>query len=673
MSDNDLPPGAFLLPQPTDLPPGAYLLPASLQTTTTPEDKYQQAAQSDYARNPGIKDRTSGIAGYTGRVGMGIPWSDEIQAGLLAPIEMARHGTMDPREGYYYAKARENLINEKTRENTAGLGGTMAEISGGLGTGAGVLGGTRAGAVTLPKMLGGATIPESVANYGLNTGKAIGLGGFAGAGEGDSLADRTKHGLVGAGIGGALGGVVLPIAAPVIPKIAAALQMPRLRDPEKIATEHIAKVANDAGVSMEELGNRMAAARAAGQTDFTIADALGKEGQRKLAAVAKVAGPARDNITEILTARDLNMPQRVGEALTTKFNAPGTAAQETERLIKKASDDAKPYYKAAEDQPGAIWNNVIGEGLQNPDIKKGLAFGVKIQRTRSAMGGEPFNPTDAAITGFDKAGDPIISGVPNFKTLQTAKIGLDAMIQKQTDAVTGRMTNYGAALVGLKNRLNDQIAAFRPDYATANRLFSDPMRIKEAVQVGKDMARRGRPGDTVPAFQRLNEPEKQGVRIGWADSVLEPLERTGNFPTMLRAKSPKGQAELEAMSPYGPATLREMLAREETMQRTSRQALGGSQTAENLADMAQAPGGASALGVVGKAASGNFMGAVRDAAEIAKRIGTGESEAQRSAIARALLASEPDAIAAMQRRMTEHELRRRGVNPFVNRPPRYRQ
>jgi ribosomal protein S9 len=296
---------------------------------------------------------------------------------------------------------------------------------------------------------------------------------------------------------------------------------------------------------------------------------------------------------------------------------------------------------------------------------------VKIQRTRSAMGGEPFNPTDAAITGFNQAGDPIISGVPNFKTLQTAKIGLDSMIQAQTDAVTGKMTTYGAALVGLKNRLNDQIAAFRPDYATANKLFSDPMRINTAVKTGRDMARRGRPGDTVPAFERLNAPEQQGVRIGWADSVLEPLERTGNFPTMLRAKSPKGQAELEAMSPYGPATLREMLAREETMQRTSRAALGGPQTAENLADMAQAPGGA-ALGIAGQAVSGNFMGALRGGKDLLSRIASGESEAQRNAIARALLSSEPDAIAAMQRRIAEHELRRRGVNPFVRRAPRYR-
>ena len=49
----------------------------------------------------------------------------------------------------------------------------------------------------------------------------------------------------------------------------------------------------------------------------------------------------------------------------------------------------------------------------------------------------------------------------------------------------------------------------------------------------------------------------------------------------------------------------------------------------------------------------------------------GENEAQRSAIARALLANEPDAVAAMQARIAQHELRRRGISTKINRPPRY--
>ena len=133
----------------------------------------------------------------------------------------------------------------------------------------------------------------------------------------------------------------------------------------------------------------------------------------------------------------------------------------------------------------------------------------------------------------------------------------------------------------------------------------------EAVLTGEGMAGRGRAADTVPAYQALPPTEQQGVRIGYANRVLDPLERTDNPPTILRAKSPKGVAELEAMSQYqgprqpgAPDPLRQFLTREEEMQRTGIHALGGPATAENLADIGARPGGAEALGLIQSAANG---------------------------------------------------------------------
>ena len=655
MSNTDLPPGAILLPAnlgkaPDELPPGAVLL----------EDKYGEAAKADLAR-----PQPYGTRGYTSRVGMGIPWSDEIMAGMTTPIEMVRRGTTDPAEAYRYAKARENLQNEQTRANTPGVLGVGAEIAGALATGAGVLGsGTRAGAVTI----GGTTIPAKAVNYGVNVAKAGGLGGVTGFGEGDTLEDRAKHALIGTGIGTTLG-AALPAVAPVFGVAQRFMQMPRLRDPEKIATEQIAKVARDAGVTMDELGNRVAAARAAGQTDYTIADALGKEGQRKLTALAKTPGGPRETITEILTARDLNMPSRVGEEVGRKLGAPRTAQEASEALIERAGREAAPLYRAAEGQPA--WNETIQRIIDDPVARAGLRQGVELQRLRSLGTDRPFNPRDAMITNFDEAGDPIITGVPNMQTLHTLKVGLDRMIEAEVNPTTRRLTARGHAIDGVRRRLLEQIDLENPTYAAARQAYAGPMQVNQAVQFGQEMPRVGRAADNIRHYEAMNPPAQQGVRIGVADRVRGDLERTGNLPTYLREKSLKGQQELEAISPYGPATLREFLAREEAMQRTSRAALGGPQTAENLADMAQAPGGG-ALDVAGNAVRGNFMGALRGVGEMAARVGRGENDAQRNAIARALLSSEPDAVAAMQRRIAEHELRRRGVNPFVRRAPRYR-
>ena len=59
------------------------------------------------ATDDGASERDEGFAHsrhYLRRAG------DEIMVGLETPLEMVRHGTLDPREGYSYAKARENLV-----------------------------------------------------------------------------------------------------------------------------------------------------------------------------------------------------------------------------------------------------------------------------------------------------------------------------------------------------------------------------------------------------------------------------------------------------------------------------------------------------------------------------------------------------------------------------------
>jgi len=194
------------------------------------------------------------------------------------------------------------------------------------------------------------------------------------------------------------------------------------------------------------------------------------------------------------------------------------------------------------------------------------------------------------------------------------------------------------------------------------------------------MATRGRAADTVPAFRALPDAQKHGVRIGYADAAVTPLERGGNFPGLLREKSLKGSTELRDLSMYQgprrpgePDQLRKFLNREEEMLRTNTAAKGGSPTAENLADMAQGPGAGELLGLLGSAASGRPFQFMRSAAEMAGRVAKGESEAQRVAITNALLSRDPAAAQALADRVKAWELRRRGVDPWGNRPPRYRQ
>ena len=625
--------------------------------TPEPADKYRQAAIEDRERF--VKAGAENVLpeGYTARLGrgVGLGWTDELFAAGATPIEMIRRG-VNPAKAYRYAKATQDLATEKTMEKTQGPLGMGAEIVGGLATGAGAFGGARAASPAW--------------NYGRNVLKGGAIGTAAGAGEGNTFDERFAGAKMG-GVIGLGGGAILP---PVASAVGAALRpfkaIPHLRDPEVIAAQQVAKVAKDSGVPIEQAIEKVTNARAAGQTEYTLADALGKEGERKLAAMAKVPGPAREQIAEILAQRNLNMPQRVGGEVGQALGAPASAEAATGTLISQAERQSSPLYRAAKDVP--TWSNKLQEFLDDPIAKQGLNAGVEIQRLRSAGSGTPFNPKDAMITGFDKAGDPVITGVPNMQTLHTLKVGLDRMIEAEVNPATRKLNARGAALTNYKNRLLAEIDAINPAYREARAAYRGPMEVKDAVQVGRDMATRGRAADTVPGFRALPAAEQQGVRIGYADKVREQLERTGNIPPILREKVPKGVAELEEMSLYQgprqpgrPDQLRQFLTREEEMQRTSKAALGGSSTAENLADIAAGPGGSQVLGLAGAVASGSPTGIARSALEIAQRYGRGENEAQRNAITRILLENEPDAMRKIADRLARAEERRRGVNPWT--------
>src|SRR4051812_20035580 len=70
-------------------------------------DKYQQAAIDERAALDNPPD-----AGLTRRLAHGatLGADNTVLAAALTPFEMMKRGTMDPREGYNYAKAREDLI-----------------------------------------------------------------------------------------------------------------------------------------------------------------------------------------------------------------------------------------------------------------------------------------------------------------------------------------------------------------------------------------------------------------------------------------------------------------------------------------------------------------------------------------------------------------------------------
>lgn len=621
-------------------------------------DQYQQAAIDEDKALGGTNQ-----AGLTRRLAHGATMGADntILAAALTPLEMIKRGTLDPREGYNYAKAREDYIMDKSRENTGALG-TAAEVLGGGVSGAGLA----SGGVTTARMLA----PEAgLAKRALSSAAdAAGFGGFTGAMEGNGLEERLANAGKGILVGGVTGGIIPPtlalggaIAKPFVSQARARL------DPRGYAEGQVVRALQESGRPVSEITQDLIDAHAAGQP-YMLADAMGNSGQRMLSTVARAPGEGRTAVVDALQNRQAGQGQRVSQITDEALGADGTARQTTEQLTQRARTDSSPLYAEALDH-GPVWNERLQQFFDDPVARRGLREGVSVQRLEALAEGRPFNPHDYAITGFNEAGDPILSGVPNMRTINLLKKGWDNILEGYRDGTTGRLNldEYGRALDNVRRSFLREVDSVNPVYGEARRLYAGPAQVRDAVRTGSEAATRGRSADNIARFEAMPDPSQQGYRIGYADSLAARAEKGAEGVNKVRPlTSDKAKAELEALSlhqgPNMPGRLdpmQRLLDREQTMFKTGHEALGGSKTADNLADeMAMGMEPQAVVGLVKNVLTGNIGGAVKDVTTAVANGWNGNTAAVRKEVANILLRRAPNINAQALENLVDQTVQR---------------
>jgi len=612
----------------TPADPWAEFKPAKKQ------DKYRQAAQDDLSRMQAFDGDTGYGVKNSILNGLTLGAAPTILSAMQTPIEMAKRGTFDPTEGYAYAKARQDMMRDKYRDEHP-IADAIGNAAGGITTGAGLAN----NGLTLVKA-GQGLLPRAAAM----AGEGAAYGGITGFNEGDGIEGRLKGAGQGAALGGAIGGALPAVGAagkaalsPVISNIAARW------NPEGAARARLVRALSESGQTSSDVAQKVSDAAGSGQGVYTLADALGSPGQNLLSTVARAPGEGRTAVTNFLEGRQAGQANRVASQIDEALGVNGTAKQATQRLFQEGDEAARPLYDKAM-QVGPVWDDRIQQFLDDPIMKQGLATGVKIQRLNALAKGEKFNPHDYAIIDFDAAGEPIFGGVPNMRTLQAGKIGLDKLVEEHSDPVTGRMTQMGSAINGVRKAFLAKLNDYNPAYREANAAYAGPAQAREAIEAGRDMARTGRAADNLADFGALSPINQQAARIGYADATNQGIERGAQGVNAARKfTSDKSQAELPALSlfngPYRPGqadTLSQRLGREMDMFETRRIALGGSRTADNLANE-------EAAGIDPRifwnALHGNFVKAGANAIHASGNALTGNTPAVRSALAQLLLRS----------------------------------
>lgn len=149
---------------------------------------------------------------------------------------------------------------------------------------------------------------------------------------------------------------------------------------------------------------------------------------------------------------------------------------------------------------GGVWSPRIQQFLDHPIARTGLARGREELSLEALRDNTPIKDKDLAITGNDADGNPVIGGVPNMRTLDTVKRGIDEMIGDYRDKTTGRLPavkprrlqlllDNRKEFLGAVDPLNDDYKAARAassDYLGAQDAFDSSARMFSNSRISAD-------------------------------------------------------------------------------------------------------------------------------------------------------------------------------------------
>ena len=241
----------------------------------------------------------------------------------------------------------------------------------------------------------------------------------------------------------------------------------------------------------------------------------------------------------------------------------------------------------------------------------------------------PNDDTEAALLGFRNRLARV--NPDDFAGVQRIRGDMADAAQSAMQSGNG---NRARLIRGAIGHLDTSMENASNGFRQANRNFAQSSRDIEAVGQGRDAFNRGRTEDTLPAFQNLTPEGQQAFRAGYVDPAIAQTQGAAFGANKARPLiNDAFQAEANAIAP-GNDLMQRRIAREQTMFSTRERALGGSKTADNLANH-------EALGInpslVMHAVSGNWGAAIGSMVHAGVRGLTGNTPAVRKAVADILL------------------------------------
>lgn len=548
--------------------------------------------------------------------------------GLMGPGSYAQN------RDYALASMRSDLASGRKNHPIMAYG---SEIVGGGLTGAGASSAAaRAGIGPATTFVG--KVVRNVAT-GFGTGAAYGAAQEEGG-------DRALGAAYGAATGAVAGALAQPIswaAEKGFGALSGALGNLSGKAKPARAESALAQALAGSGRTADDVAAELLAAQQAGQGSYTLADALGQTGQRALAGVARLGGAARREAADFLEGRQAGQGERIGSALADALGATDTAAAREAAMRTARGAAADTAYDAARRGAGPV--DVRG-ALAAIDDRIGPMQG-------SGVAGDGIDGILSRYRGR-LAAQPGGANYPGASSVELSDfdrvLGVKQSLQDDIGAAVRAGRNNEARELGkVVAELDSALETASGGYRAANDAFRTASREIDQIGAGANAARGSRRApDTIAEYSALTPQEQAAYRVGYGDKQLARLEASGvGVDKSYPFTSGKSAEELAVMA-RDPKALSEALGRERTMFETRRHAIGGSQTSDNLADMAGVQG-------IMRRAPRSLVDALATGAEWTARMSKGQNDATRQLLAKLLLSSGAEGSEAIARAVARGE------------------
>ena len=242
-----------------------------------------------------------------------------------------------------------------------------------------------------------------------------------------------------------------------------------------------------------------------------IAD-LGDNTRGLLDTTTLVPGPARQRVNQMLDARQGERNKRVTQAAYRELGDADKFYDNRQTIARERAAKAKPAYDKAY-QIDIAETDSLANILDRPVMDRVWREANKIAQIE----GREFPEVVVFENVYGKA------RTLSTEALDMAKRGLDSIIRRGTDPVTGKPKDDKVrALINLRTEFLKEIDKQNPAYAKARRDFADSIRLEEAMDMGLRFFRDDSEM-TRSVLRGMTPDEQEFFRMGAAKAIRDKI------------------------------------------------------------------------------------------------------------------------------------------------------